>query len=51
MDWWEQLKDWWEWDSTFREQIILAALVGAIGLAFVILECKAKQRWAPSNGS
>lgn len=48
---WDDLKDWWEWDSTFREQIMLAVLVGAIGLFFVVCEVKVKQRWAPSNDS
>ncbi len=33
---WDDIRDWWESDSHFRQQIILAVIVGSIGLAFVI---------------
>jgi len=42
---WEFLRDRWEYDSVFREQIVLAVIVGAIGLSFVLLEIAAKRHW------
>lgn len=40
---WEYVKDRWEWDSAWREQIILAILVGGIGLLFTVAECLVKR--------
>ena len=39
---WETIKERWEDDAFFREQIILAVVIGSIGLAFTIAECYAK---------
>lgn len=46
---WEFIRDRWEYDSVFREQIILAVIVGAIGLGFVLLELAAKRHWTPGE--
>jgi len=46
---WDTIRDRWEWDSFFREQIILAVIVGAIGLMFVILEVAAKRTLLPGD--
>jgi hypothetical protein len=43
-DLWDFIRDRWEWDSFWREQIILAVILGAIGLAFVIAETAVKRR-------
>jgi hypothetical protein len=39
---WDDFRDWWEWDSHFRQQIVLAVIIGCIGLAFTIARVKAE---------
>lgn len=36
----EYLRDRWEWDSAWRDQISLAIIIGAIGLAFAWAESR-----------
>lgn len=47
-DAWEFIRDRWETDSVWRDQIILAAIVGLIGLAYALVELGAQARWAPA---
>lgn len=48
-DLWYDLTQWWE-DNVFREQIVLAVIVGGIGLTFVLLQIAAKNRWEHEHG-
>jgi hypothetical protein len=43
-DLWDDIKDWWDSDSFYREQIVLAVIIGAIGFSFVILETVVKAK-------
>lgn len=36
----EYLRDRWEWDSTWRDQIVLTVIIGTIGLLFAYLEAR-----------
>lgn len=45
-DLWDDIKDWWDSDSVWRQQIMLAVIIGAIGFGFVLLEVAAKRRVA-----
>lgn len=49
-DLWDQITDWWEDDSVWRQQIVLAVAVGLISLTFVALELAAKNKWDPTKG-
>ena len=42
-DAWEYVKDRWECDSFFREQIVLAIILGVVGLLFAFGEGRAKR--------
>lgn len=44
MDWWEYIADRWEHDSMFKEQIVLAVILSAISLTFVIAEVGIRRR-------
>lgn len=46
-DSWELIIDRWENDSVFREQIILAIIIGTIGLTFTLLEISARRAMLP----
>lgn len=39
----ELVKDRWEWDSAWREQIVLSVILGVIGLLFVAIELAARK--------
>jgi hypothetical protein len=38
----EYVRDRWEWDSVFRDEILLAVILGTIGLAFAWLQSKVR---------
>lgn len=38
----DRVRDWWEWDDFFRQQITLAVILGVISLAFVWFEVRVK---------
>lgn len=46
-DAWEYIKDRWEWDSAWRDQIVLALILGAVGLGFALMEIGARAKWQP----
>lgn len=38
----DYLRDRWEWDSVWRDQVLLAVIIGAIGLVFAWLEARVR---------
>ena len=48
-DFWWDLSQWWD-DSVWRQQIVLAVVIGAVGLGFVLLELAAKNKWGQNDG-
>lgn len=45
----ELIRDRWEWDSAWREQIVLSVILGAISLMFVAIELAGRRHFTPGD--
>lgn len=48
----EYIRDRWEWNSSYKDEIVLAVLVGIVSLGFALFEVVLRRRLDPrvTNG-